>query len=123
MTYDRATIFRRAWSAAKARPEYRHAQDWTPGPGYGRSRPVTAAERRAIFAACLRDQWACARSAVKQRLAALAAFPNPMPVKELETLLFALDCVDFHTARDRAAIAVLREELGVARLVAANRQA
>lgn len=51
MTYDRAAILRTAWAAAKARREYHYAQDWTPGAGYGRLRPVTGAQRRAIFAA------------------------------------------------------------------------
>ncbi|WP_134682442.1 hypothetical protein [Paracoccus ravus] len=119
MTYDRAAIFRIAWAAAKSRPAYHRAQDWTPGPNYGRSRPVTAAERRAIFAACLRQQWACAQSAMKHRRAALAAFPVPRPVSELEDLLFALDCTDFQRARDTFAIAALRQELDAARLLAA----
>jgi len=119
ITYDRATIFRTAWKAAKARPEYQRAQNWTPGPDYGRPRPVTAAERRAIFAECLRQQWACAKSAMKHRLAALAAFPAPRPAAELERLLFALDCTDFHRAREMAAVASLRLELDAARLLAA----
>ena len=119
MTYDRAAILRTAWAAAKARREYHHAQDWTPGPGYGRSRPVTGAERRAIFAACLRDQWACARSVMRQRRAALAAFSNPRPVAELQSLLFAVDCADFHRAREASAIVALRHELDAARALAA----
>ena len=121
MTYDRATILRTAWAAAKARREYHHAQDWTPGPGYGRSRPVTGAERRAIFAACLRDQWACARAVMKHRRSALAAFPKPRPVEELQTLLFALDCADFHRSRELSTIAALRHELDAALLAEATR--
>jgi|GEM_PF-2000323 len=119
MTYDRATIFRTAWKAAKARPEYHRAQDWTPGPNYGRPRPVTSAERRAIFVECLRQQWVCAKSAMKHRRAALAAFPEPRPVAELERLVFALDCADFHRMREMATLASLRLELDAARLLAA----
>lgn len=119
MTYDRATIFGTAWKAAKARPAYHRAQDWTPGPNYGRPRPVSAAERRAIFAECLRDQWACAKSVMKHCQAALAAFPAPRPVAELEGLLFALDCTDFLRCRELSAVAALRKELDAARVLAA----
>ncbi|CAM3142589.1 hypothetical protein PANO111632_05070 [Paracoccus nototheniae] len=119
MTYDRAEIFRNAWARTKADHDYCEAYDWRPGPTYGRKSTPTAAERRTVFAKHLRNAWTYARNAAQRRKAAITAFANTRPVAELKSLLFALDCGDFHRARELTAMAALRAELATAQAIAA----
>lgn len=62
MTYDCAAIMKDAWTKARRERGWSTTEDWTQtGPAYGRKRPTTPAERRALFAECLRRAWAGAR--------------------------------------------------------------
>lgn len=73
MTYDRAAIMKAAWALARRERGWTEAHDWTPGPRYGTRRPVTPAERRVLFAECLRRAWAGARFRIAAQRRFLAA--------------------------------------------------
>ena len=73
MTYDPAAIMTTAWDMARRERNWSSVEDWTQkGLHYGRKRPTTSAERRVLFASCLRRAWAAAhyRVAAQRRFAA-----------------------------------------------------
>ena len=117
MTYDRAAIFRTAWRWARQEQGWNAAYDWTPGPTYGAQRDPTAAERRAIFAACLRRAWAAAKADAAYRRAMLDAFARP--VAEVEHEIAALNGKNRWTVADYAQRDRLAAELHAARCQAA----
>lgn len=108
MTYDRAAILRTAWAWARQEPGWSVAYDWTPGPSYGAQRKPTVAERRAIFAECLRRAWGAAKAA-----AAYAAKPA-RPKAAVLFDLTALDGKNRWTPADYAHRAALSLELRAA---------
>ena len=111
MTYDRAAILRNAWAWARREAGWTVAYDWTPGPTYGRQRAATAAERRAIFAECLRRAWATAKAQAAYRIACAARFARPAAIMERE--IAALDGANRWTPADYAR-RVTRDKLAVA---------
>ena len=112
MTYDRAAILRTAWAWARREAGWSVAYEWTPGPSYGAQRKPTAAERRAIFAECLRRAWAAAKAkaAYRRSLAAVA----PRPLAEIQREALALDGKNRWTPADYQTADRLRAELAAA---------
>lgn len=89
------------FAAARARiadgldaPRLFMAQDWTPGPNYGRARPQTFGERRAAYASVIASVESIAASAVYRRRRSLIIDETPAcrdliaQLRDLENLPF-----------------------------------
>lgn len=118
-TATRRAAMKMAWGLVRGfmNGEYRLVQDWTPGPTYGRQRPTTAAEKRAVFGKALRQAW----QGVKQAEAARAA-QAAMEARPSEDLAAEILHLENRTTLGQDGIAAL-SDLRRAHAVAVAREA